>query len=90
MTDERTTLLACLASSLPCFIATFLLFLSFSLLQSIQFVSNVFFGKVMLGKRVTMRMCTGTALTVSGTVPAIYFSPKKGAEITDVSSILAM
>ena len=45
-------------------------------LESIQFVTNLLFGKFMLGARVTRAMLAGTCLTVTGTVVAVQFSSK--------------
>ena len=59
-------------------------------LESIQFVTNVIFGAVLLGKEITRRMYMGTALTVFGTILAILFSPSGGVEIDSIGSILRM
>lgn len=50
-------------------------------LESIQFVTNLLFGKFMLGARVTKTMSIGTVLTVTGTVLAVQFSSKKTLEL---------
>jgi len=57
-------------------------------LESIQFVSNLFFGWWLLGKEITQKMIFGTALTVGGTVLAVVFSSKEAAEIEDVSDLV--
>ena len=46
-------------------------------LESIQFVTNLLFGKFMLGAHVTQAMLAGTVLTVTGTVLAVQFSSKE-------------
>ena len=43
-------------------------------LESIQFVTNILFGKFLLKAKVTGKMYAGTALTVFGTVIAVLFS----------------
>lgn len=45
-------------------------------LESVQFVTNLLFGKFMLGARVTQTMLAGTLLTVTGTVMAVQFSSR--------------
>ncbi len=50
-------------------------------LESIQFVTNLVFGKFMLKAIVTRRMLMGTILTVIGTVIAVQFSSKKTFEL---------
>lgn len=50
-------------------------------LESIQFVTNLIFGKFMLGAKVTRNMLIGTCLTVSGTVLAVQFSSKEAIEL---------
>ena len=45
-------------------------------LEAIQFVTNVMFGKFVLGKPISGRMYLGTVLTVAGTILAILFSSK--------------
>ena len=45
-------------------------------LESIQFVTNILFGKFLLGSHITKQMYLGTCLTVSGTVVAVQFSSK--------------
>jgi len=57
-------------------------------LESIQFVSNLFFGWWLLKKKVTRRMMYGTGLTVGGTVLAVIFSSKEAAEIEDVDDLV--
>lgn len=41
--------------------------------MNFQFVTNVLFGKFMLGKSITRRMQLGTFATVAGTTLAILF-----------------
>ena len=50
-------------------------------LESIQFVTNLLFGKFLLGSRVTKQMYIGTCLTVSGTVVAVQFSSKVALDL---------
>mmetsp|Transcript_11202 Transcript_11202/g.13680 ORF Transcript_11202/g.13680 Transcript_11202/m.13680 type:complete len:641 (-) Transcript_11202:269-2191(-) len=50
-------------------------------LESIQFVTNLLFGKFMLGATVTKRMLFGTCLTVLGTLIAVQFSSKESLEL---------
>lgn len=50
-------------------------------LESIQFVTNLIFGKVLLGATVTQTMMAGTCLTVTGTVMAVQFSSKETYEL---------
>jgi len=50
-------------------------------LESIQFVTNLIFGKFMLGATVTQTMLAGTCLTVTGTVLAVQFSSKETLEL---------
>lgn len=45
-------------------------------LESIQFVTNLLFGKFLLGTHVTRQMYFGTFLTVFGTIVAVQFSSK--------------
>jgi len=51
-------------------------------LESIQFVTNLLFGKFMIGSKVTRQMYIGTGLTVSGTVVAVQFSSKKTLDLS--------
>ena len=46
-------------------------------LESIQFVTNLMFGRFLLGAHVTQAMLAGTVLTVTGTVLAVQFSSKE-------------
>lgn len=46
-------------------------------LQSIQFVTNLFFGKFVLKARITKMMLCGTVVTVFGTIIAVQFSSKE-------------
>jgi len=57
-------------------------------LESIQFVSNLFFGWWLLEKKITKRMMYGTGLTVGGTVLAVVFSSKEAALIEDVNDLV--
>ncbi len=50
-------------------------------LESIQFVTNLIFGKFMLGANVTRTMLLGTALTVLGTIVAVQFSSKETLDL---------
>ena len=45
-------------------------------LESIQFVTNLLFGKLILGAEVTRSMLLGTFLTVAGTIFTVQFSSK--------------
>ena len=51
-------------------------------LESIQFVTNLIFGRFMLGADVTKTMLLGTCLTVAGTVLAVQFSSKSTLELS--------
>ena len=50
-------------------------------LESVQFVTNLLFGKFMLGARVTQTMMAGTLLTVTGTIMAVQFSSKETLDL---------
>jgi hypothetical protein len=50
-------------------------------LESVQFVTNLLFGKFMLGAHVTQTMLAGTLLTVTGTVMAVQFSSKETLDL---------
>jgi len=52
-------------------------------LESVQFVTNLFLGKLLLKKEVTKRMYLGTFLTVGGTLVTVTFSSKE-AEMVEV------
>lgn len=56
-------------------------------LEAIQFVTNLFLGKMLLKRRITKRMYLGTFFTVGGTVMAVLFSSKDGAEIEVISDL---
>ena len=43
-------------------------------LESVQFVTNILFGKFLLKAKVTTKMYVGTVITVLGTVIAVLFS----------------
>ena len=51
-------------------------------LESVQFVTNLIFGKLLLKAKVTQTMLAGTALTVAGTVMAVQFSSKETLDLT--------
>jgi len=59
-------------------------------LESIQFVSNLFFGWYLLDKKISQKMMFGTSLTVGGTVLAVLFSSKEAAEIEDVEDLVQL
>jgi hypothetical protein len=50
-------------------------------LESVQFVTNLLFGKFMLGAHVSQTMLAGTFLTVAGTVMAVQFSSKETLDL---------
>lgn len=50
-------------------------------LESIQFVTNLLFGKLILGAEVTRPMLLGTFLTVAGTIFTVQFSSKKKVKL---------
>jgi hypothetical protein len=50
-------------------------------LESIQFVTNLIFGKFMLRAHVTKTMLLGTILTVTGTIIAVQFSSKETLDL---------
>jgi len=45
-------------------------------LESIQFVTNLFYGWKLLGKTITKKLIIGTALTVAGTIIVIVFTAR--------------
>jgi len=51
-------------------------------LGSVQFVSNVIFGSVILKEKVTRRIILGTTLILSGNVIVVIFSPRKEQRFT--------
>jgi len=57
-------------------------------IESIQFVTNVFLGKLLLGRFITKRMYFGTFLTVFGTLLAILFCAKKSAERIKIQDLI--
>merc|ERR1719193_3026627 len=57
-------------------------------LESIQFVTNLFFSKFLLKKDITLKMYAGTILTVSGTVLAVTFSSKEAAPAETIPDLL--
>jgi len=59
-------------------------------LESIQFVSNLFFGWWLLHEKITRNMIIGTALTVGGTVFAVVFSSKEAAEVENVEDLVGL
>lgn len=50
-------------------------------LESVQFVTNLIFGKVILKAKITKRMMIGTLFTVIGTIVAVQFSSKITLEL---------
>jgi Magnesium transporter NIPA len=48
-------------------------------LGSVQFISNVVFGKVILKETVTIRIVLGTATIISGNIITVLFSPRQEA-----------
>ena len=50
-------------------------------LESVQFVTNILFGKFMLKAKVTPKMYIGTAVTVLGTCIAVMFSSSTVKEL---------
>lgn len=59
-------------------------------LESIQFVTNLFFNKYLLDQEITHKMMLGTAFTVCGTVMAVMFSSKKSAEMNVVDDLIQL
>jgi len=57
-------------------------------IESIQFVTNVFLGKLLLGRFITKRMYIGTCLTVFGTLLAILFCAKESTERIDIQDLI--
>ncbi|GMH51000.1 hypothetical protein TL16_g10034 [Triparma laevis f. inornata] len=51
-------------------------------LESVQFVSNLIFGKVMHGAIITNSMWFGTLITLAGTILAVSFSSKVALQLT--------
>lgn len=51
-------------------------------LESIQFVTNLIFGRFMLGARITETMLAGTLLTVTGTLLTVNFASKETLELS--------
>mmetsp|Transcript_11886 Transcript_11886/g.24086 ORF Transcript_11886/g.24086 Transcript_11886/m.24086 type:complete len:243 (-) Transcript_11886:20-748(-) len=51
-------------------------------LESVQFVSNLIFGKVMHGATITYSMWFGTITTLAGTLLAVSFSSKVALQLT--------
>jgi len=56
-------------------------------LESIQFVTNLFLGKWMQKKKIARKMYFGTFTTVLGTILAVSFSSKIGAEIEVIADL---
>ncbi|KAL9186813.1 hypothetical protein ACHAXT_010533 [Thalassiosira profunda] len=50
-------------------------------LESVQFVTNLLFGRFLLGAHVTQSMLAGTCLAVTGTVMAVQFSSKETLDL---------
>ena len=59
-------------------------------LEAVQFVTNVAFGRLALGKPISRAMYAGTGLTVAGTVLTCFFSSKQAAEICSIRDLLAL
>lgn len=59
-------------------------------LESIQFVSNLFLGKILQEKKIERRMYFGTFVTVVGTILAVSCSSKKGAKIEVISDLVRL
>jgi len=59
-------------------------------LESIQFVSNLFFGKLLLKKEITKKMYLGTFLTVAGTVFSVSFSSKKSEPVEVMDDLVEL
>jgi len=59
-------------------------------LESIQFVTNLFFSKILLKKDVSLKMYAGTILTVGGTVLAVAFSSKEAAEVEVIADLVSL
>ncbi|GMH95329.1 hypothetical protein TrVE_jg9083 [Triparma verrucosa] len=51
-------------------------------LESVQFVSNLLFGKIMHGAIITKSMWFGTGITLAGTLLAVAFSSKVALQLT--------
>eukprot|EP00984_Skeletonema_dohrnii_P027637 scaffold17264_cov78-Skeletonema_dohrnii-CCMP3373.AAC.1 len=51
-------------------------------LESVQFVTNLIFGRLLLKAKITETMLAGTVLTVTGTVLAVQYSSKETLELT--------
>jgi len=59
-------------------------------LESIQFVTNLFLGKLLLKKPISRLMYLGTLLIVAGTVVTVTFSSKKGAAIESIRDLIEL
>lgn len=57
-------------------------------LEAIQFVTNIAFGKLLLGKTVTPIMYLGTVLVCTGTILTVIFSSKEQATFSAVELLL--
>lgn len=57
-------------------------------IESIQFVTNVFLGKLLLGRHITKRMYLGTCLTVLGTLLAVVFCSKESTERISIQDLI--
>lgn len=57
-------------------------------LEAIQFVTNIAFGKLLLGKKITTKMYVGTALVCVGTILTVIFSSKAQATFTATELLL--
>lgn len=59
-------------------------------LESIQFVTNLFLGKLLLKKKITEKMYLGTFLTVGGTVLTVSFSSKEAETVEVVADLVGL
>jgi len=59
-------------------------------LESIQFVTNLLLGKLLLKKPISRLMYLGTVLIVVGTVVTVSFSSKKGSDIRSVRDMIEL
>ena len=57
-------------------------------LESVQFVTNVFFGRFFMGRTITYTMYFGTLLTVLGTVLTVEFSTDRSAPKDTVNDLV--
>jgi len=59
-------------------------------LESVQFVTNLFLGKLLLKKEVSKRMYLGTFLTVGGTLVTVSFSSKEAAMVEVMGDLVEL